>query len=328
MDLRNPKCFDFLTGQHGNYQTMKSPLKLIAYCKKEDKEPLVIGTLPETSSKKAVSNEVAGMVNQGASLVDVNAVAPGFLLLNFNKINVYMEWARREREKKEKLPWTLLATTADMNQCELAIVRWLNKNIKQERVLKQCQMLIQGPHNYRKSSLVQELEKYLTIMYMPTLEDFFDSWQEDLYDLVVFDEWTYQQHNPQFINQFLDGSIMNVRIKGGQKMKKQNVPVMILTNQSQEEAFWKGVSPVMRDTFLARVHWVLLDRALPIEEMIPTIPSGSTTGTIIPNGNLPMTTLINTTTPIIAHPLQCYQNLSDDDDLGDFSFNFSDEEFQ
>lgn len=321
-NFKDPKCFDFLTGQHGNYQTMKSPLKAITYCKKEDKEPTIIGNLPE-NNKKAVSNEVATLLQHGASLRDVSDVAPGFLLLNFKKIEVFQQWVRRENEKRKKLTFVPFVLPADSTQPEIMIVNWLNKNIKQPRQFKQKQLVIQGDHDMRKSSLVRELDKYLTIMYMPNLEDFFDQWEENFYDLIVFDEWEYQQHNPQNMNSILDGSVMNLRIKGGQKMKIQNLPVLILTNQCQMEAFGKGVSLVMRDTFLTRVNWVHLSRPLPIETML----SGLTTGTTILNGNSTTTTLISPTF-IPTNPLMMSQSsMSQSDD----SFNYgdlSDEIFQ
>lgn len=323
--FRNPNCFDFLTGQHGNYQTMKSPLKAIIYCKKEDKEPTIIGILPETTSKKAVSNEVATMVTAGASLRDVSDVAPGFLLLNFKKIETFQQWVRRENERKKKLPLIPFALPADSTQPEIMIVNWLNKNIKQSREFKQKQLVIQGAHDMRKSSLVRELDKFLTIMYMPNLEDFFDQWEENFYDLIVFDEWEYQQHNPQNMNSILDGSVMNLRVKGGQKMKIQNLPVLILTNQCQMDAFGKGVSLVMRDTFLTRVNWVHLNRPLPIETML----SGSTIGTTIPTGHS-TTTILGVPTYIPTNPLLSSTTttiLSQSDDSFDYG-DLPDEIFQ
>lgn len=39
--------FDAVTGQHGNYQPMRSPKGSIEYCRKEDPSPLEYGTLPK-----------------------------------------------------------------------------------------------------------------------------------------------------------------------------------------------------------------------------------------------------------------------------------------
>lgn len=321
--FRNPNCFDFLTNQHGNYQTMKSPTKAIMYCKKEDTDPTIIGILPETCSKKAVSNEVATLVFQGASLLDVNGVAPGFLLLNFKKIQTYQWWGEREKEKMNKIIWSplIVPIVGILSQPEIFIVNWLNKNIKKEREFKQKQLIIQAPTMHRKSSLVIQLDKFLTIMYCPTLEDFFDEWEEKTYDLLVFDEWEYQQHNPQFMNQILEGVPMNIRVKGSQKRKRENPPILILTNQSPLEAFGKGISPAVRDAFLSRVHWVLLDRPLPIETMFGgidgvTILTGSsttttTTTTTIPSLN-PTTNLVDCGSMI--HPDHSHQSPNEKDE--------------
>lgn len=273
-NFTTPNCFDFLTGQHGNYATMKSPLRSIAYCKKEDNDPTIIGNLPETSSRKQVSTEVANMIQEGSTLRDVNAAAPGYLLMNFKKVIYYQWWAERERETKKKEPWSLIVAPADATQPEIFLINWLNKNIKQPRHFKQPQLVIQAPANHRKTTLVQHLEKFLRIMYIPILEDFLDEWEDSTWDLLVFDEWAYQQHDPQYMNQLLDGQTMNIKIKGGQKRKKENLPILILTNQSQMDAFGKGNSIVARETFLTRVHWIILSRPLPIETIF-----GTTTGT-------------------------------------------------
>lgn len=267
-DKRNftsPNCFDFLTEQHGNYATMKYPLKAIAYCRKEDPNPLVIGVIPEASTKKQISADVAKLLMEGSSLADVNGVAPGFLLLNFKKIQHYQSWAIREKEMKNKEPWATIVAPADSTTPELFLINWLNKNIKQPRQFKQPQLLLQAPPDHRKTGLVRVLERYLNIMYAPTLEDFLDEWEDNTYDLLVFDEWEYQQHNPQLMNQLLDGQTCNLKVKGSQKRKTHNVPILILTNQTQQEAFGKGASMTARATLLTRLNWVILSRPLPLE---------------------------------------------------------------
>lgn len=269
---------------------MKSTTKAIAYTQKDDPQPLIIGVLPLASQKKQVSAEVAKILLEGGSLQDVNAVAPGFLLLNFKKIQYFRWWATREREKATKLPWATLVAPAESTTPEIFLINWLNKNIKKERHFKQRQLLLQAPPDFRKTGLVQMLDKYLTILYAPTLEDFLDEWEENTYDLLVFDEWCYHQHNPQFLNQLLDGQKMNVRIKGGQVRKQDKVPVIILTNETQMESFGKGVSFSNRATLLTRLHWVILSRPLPLETIFGN-PIGGAPGMDELHGSEPTTIL-------------------------------------
>jgi len=270
MDTIDRNRFDFLTGQHGNYQGMKNPLRSIAYCRKSDKEPLIIGTLPETSSRKGVTNSVADMIMNGDPLRSVNAAFNGFTMMNLAKTMKYQQWVKNEKEKTTKLLWKDPVVPAGLDLEELQIIQWLRKNIRKDRPFKQAQLVIEGPANHNKSTLITELDRYLMIMMMPILEDFFDQWEDQEFDLVVFDEWTYEQHNPQYLNSFMDGSKMNVKVKGSQKQKTQNVPIIFNTNLSQEENFQKA-SPTMKSTFLARVTWVRLQRPIRIPLIISSL---------------------------------------------------------
>lgn len=264
---RVPSCFDFIAGSHGNYQTMKHPLKAIKYCQKEDAAPLTIGTLPESTSKRQVSRIVATMVMDGASVSDVNDAEPGYVLTNLQKLQLYRTWVQNEKRRKTKEKWKECAyDVGALNLQEITIMEWINKNIKKPREFKQSQLVLEGGTNFRKTSLVNLLSKSLSILWMNCLEDFFQ-WEDGVYDLVVFDEWQANQHPIQFMNQFLDGQEMWVRIKQTQALKTERIPVIILTNFSIDLNF--PVARMMeRTTFLSRVVWVTLTCPLNLDMMM------------------------------------------------------------
>ena len=64
---------------------------------------------------------------------------------------------------------------------------------------------------------------------MPLLEDFYDFYEDENYDLVVLDEFRGQK-TIQFLNMWTQGGIMNVRKKGSQTMKTRNLPFIVLSN--------------------------------------------------------------------------------------------------
>ena len=95
---------------------------------------------------------------------------------------------------------------------------------------------------------------------MPTSEDFYDSYNEEFHDLVVMDEFRAQK-TIQFLNQWLQGSIMSVRKKGSQGEKKKNLPMIILSNYSLESAFSKSSSEKL-DTLRCRLEIVEVETRL------------------------------------------------------------------
>jgi hypothetical protein len=75
---------------------------------------------------------------------------------------------------------------------------------------------------------------------LPLGEDFYDSYNDDDYDLITADE--FKAHKQiTFLNEFVQGGLlMNLRIKGGQIYKKKNLPVIICSNYSIEECYSKS----------------------------------------------------------------------------------------
>lgn len=56
MDIKNPRTFD-CNGHHPNIQKPIHPTKCIAYCKKEDPEPLEEGIFIDPKDRKKLRNK-------------------------------------------------------------------------------------------------------------------------------------------------------------------------------------------------------------------------------------------------------------------------------
>lgn len=249
--FRDPNCFDFIGGQHGNYQVTKNIRKWVTYITKEENYTAKGVDVKSIKSKKAPKNEeVAQMIMEGKSLREINEKNPGYVMLNKRKLEEYESWISCERSKKSKIDW-IVPKLDGLTGSQLKIAEWICKNIRQQRSFKAPQLFITGTANLGKTSLVEWLEKSLSVYHIPITEEFYDLYSDD-YDLVVMDEFKGQK-TIQWMNMFLQGSPMNIRKKGSQYMKMKNMPVIILSNYSLGECYPKARDDGRLKTLEARL---------------------------------------------------------------------------
>lgn len=227
-DLGNPENPDQVF--HPNIQTCKNMKECIKYITKDDKEPAQHNIdykqiLAGKSSKFAI---IARQVMDGKSMLEINDTDPGFVLQHKRKLEEYQTWVVMKKPRLDLLPWQPVPVPAFGPDRQLA--EWLNSNIFHPgRPLKARQLYLYSPPNCGKTTLITWLSRFCRIYYMPLLEDFYDFYDDDSYDLVVIDEFKGQKQI-QFLNQWLDGQTTTVRVKGGQRLKRRNLPCIILSN--------------------------------------------------------------------------------------------------
>lgn len=260
----SPTCGDFLTNQHGNYQTCKNLRKALMYITKADlnflEKGIVVQEVIAKHGTKAAA--VAKMLLDGKTIRDVNMEFPGFVLTNLRKIECYASFLERTCRKEALLPWTLPCLIGSCSQSS-QIINWLFLNIRKPRPFKQPQLWIHGPPNCGKSSLLMMLSKMLLVYPLPRYESFYDDWEDNYYDLVVIDEY-FGSKKVTFLNNFVDGSPLVIPAKGAQRLKTQNIPVVVLSNHSIEMCY-RSVPPVALEALNCRFECVELDRFLHIE---------------------------------------------------------------
>ncbi|AJD07529.1 replication-associated protein [Sewage-associated circular DNA virus-18] len=250
-------CFNFIGGKQGNYQVTKSVRDWVTYCTKGDNyvaKGLDVQAIKKKTAPK--STTVATMLMEGKSLSEINAVDPGYVMINKRKLEEYESWVTIERNKKSKLTWVppLLDGLTDANK---QICEWICSNIRQPRKFKAPQLFITGPKNLGKTSLIEWLGQYLSLYHIPQTEEFYDLYTDD-YDLVVFDEFKGQK-TIQWMNLFLQGSPMNIRKKGSQYMKMKNLPVIILSNYTLGDCYPKARDDGRLETLQARLDVIEVD---------------------------------------------------------------------
>lgn len=253
---------DFLTGSHGNYQSARNISHVWKYVTK-DGCYVVHGDVPidittAEASGKVTMDEIADFMVSGGSLQDVFKRWPGKMLMYRNRIEQFQQLCESASDQ-ERMPFTGILIPEDADTTYYSVANWLNSNLPKagdilKRDFKTAQLYLSGPPNSGKTSMIRDLMKYFRVYFAPMTEDFYDEYDDNLYDLVVFDE--FRSSKPiTWLNQFLDGSIMTIRKKGRQYLKKKNLPCIILSNYALDECYESAVekNPVALDSLKARL---------------------------------------------------------------------------
>lgn len=261
-NFKTASCFDFVGGQHGNYKVVNSLRGSVEYVTKAGCYVVKGLDVESIKKKKAPKNaEIAKMLMDGKSMAEVNEHDPGYVMINKRKLEEYGTWVRTLKLRKEKEEY-LPPTIEGLNEADLQIAQWITANIRSSRRFKQRQLFIYGERNLGKTSLIEHLEKSLSVYHIPVTEDFYDGY-DDHYDLAVIDEFKGQK-TLQWMNEFLQGSKMPIRKKGSQDLKSKNMPVIILSNYSLSECYPKACNDGRLSTLEARLEVVHVEKFIKV----------------------------------------------------------------
>jgi len=259
-NIKRPDHFDLMQDNvryHGNYQAIRKLSAVLDYCRKSDQDPLVHGELPTIKTRSGNLERtkscdlVAGLINSGAGLDEINREYPGFTMMNLSRIQLYQSWmTQRARSTPTKVCLSVV-TTALANGPTRQIASWLNKNLCQPRRLRDPQLYISGPPLTHKTRLLEYLRDHFSVYTVPRGEEYDNLWSDD-HQLAVLDEFDSSYRQVSWLLSFLDGSEMTLRTKGGQVLKTKNVPVIICSNftssevvpENRYQAFITRIQPV------------------------------------------------------------------------------------
>jgi hypothetical protein len=272
VDTDKPHFFDSIVGKHGNYQAMRSPRKTIIYIKKFDKEPLVFGIPPFDiysdleASKVSKSDTVAKKILSGSSLLDLMNEDPGYFMLNQSKIANFLSFFTLSTQREQLAPSKLPIRYSGHQLETQSIVDWLNTNLKCIKPFKSPQLWIHGTHNLNKTTLINKLQNYYLPYPMPMQEDFYDFYEDSRYDFCTLDEF-YTHKTIQFLNLWLQGSMMNLRVKNGQRIKRHNVPTIICSNYHPTQCYRNPLYRVTLDALISRLLVIELREPIDVENI-------------------------------------------------------------
>lgn len=262
---RRPSDLDALAGKHGNYQACRNLRRCLEYVLKDGRYVQVgIDAKAHLAAmrqhKARMSDVVAKKVIDGTSIRAITADAPGYVMMNLQKIRSFQSFVRSQRPV-DRLPLPRIGFLG-LSSKVLSIWTWITNNVRQDRPrpLGQPQLFIVGNTGLGKTSLINCLRPALRIYYPPASEDFYDMYDDSEYDLIVFDEF-YHSKTITFMNSFVEGSPVTLRTKGGQLMKEKNLPVIVLSNYTPAECYSRVAldRPHILETFTRRFRVVNLE---------------------------------------------------------------------
>jgi len=129
------------------------------------------------------------------------------------------------------------------------LIDWVRINLLAPRQFKQPQLWLWGGVNTHKTSFVRLLEKFYRIYHVPH-EEFDSFYQDELFDLAFCDEWVPTTRKIDWVLQFSQGDTMTLKTKGGQVIKKKNIPLIVASNYPILTAFHQDNLEAVRARFL------------------------------------------------------------------------------
>lgn len=287
LDITSSSALDVLVDppQHGNYQATRSVIATMRYVTKYGQHlshNVDVETFLSSARQKkqavSVSNAVVQSIFAGSTMTDLMESHPTYLLNHSRNVREFIQLHRTSTMQRRRLE--LMETTVTVRPVgthntswNRAISAWIRMNIRRPRPFKQKQLYIHGPPDMGKTSFVMQLEREfeLSVYWMPTLENFYDTYDDGAYDLVVLDEFRAQKRI-QELNLWLQGGVMPVRKKGGQGLKRDNVPMIILSNFSPEECYSKS-GPSALAPLNARLEVIEVKGPIRLEKVDEDIPT-------------------------------------------------------
>lgn len=250
---RVPDHLDQLAGKHGNYQAMRNIRSSLQYICKEDPAPLAHGIdLAKTLAKKdGRAAFIAHLVAGGASLSELVAEDPGYMLGNLQKVMTFAQAMRVEQQRQKKTKKSLTFSLSSGDVTSSALVGWLNNNIRKPREFKQKQLWLHSSPNMGKTSLVLSLQEHASVYWAPLEGNNDDLYDDDAYDVVVFDEY-FGQRKLTWLNSFLQGGPMTIYRRYHSVMKYNNLPCIILSNFTPAQCY-KNMSEEALAPLLSRL---------------------------------------------------------------------------
>lgn len=118
--------------------------------------------------------------------------------------------------------------------------RWMAMDPKEQRVparpIRSKCLWLWGEGGIGKTTFMSKVGLKISTLAMCVQENFDAGWENWVFRLAHFDEFNGQRPLT-YMNSFCDGSKMALRTKGGESMKEQNIPVIVTSNFTPDQAY-------------------------------------------------------------------------------------------
>lgn len=255
------KAFKYVM-KEGNFLTLPKDLDLNLLLKKKDSK----------------TEMICELVRSGAGLDAIDDEAPGYMLQHLRAVQHYHSFFELKKKRSEFAMAQALKVrvkpaelySSDWNQ---AIASWLSTNIRQKREHRQKQLWIKAPGGVGKTTTMMNLERIfkLSIYWWPKDEKWWDGYSDGAFDLIVLDEFRAQKMITE-LNPILSGDPHPCSRRNAPPLvKRDNLPVIILSNFSPMECYHKAPMSAL-NPLLDRLEYVEIPEGglLRIEEETAT----------------------------------------------------------
>lgn len=124
-DIQTASALDVITGKHGNYQSMKQVKNCYEYNVKEDMEPAKFGNCAIFEKKKPKWEEIAEMLDSGATLKQVRESHKSMYIQHRSKIlDYYSDIHDKERDPDEEVEVIVFWGQAGTGKSKAVYKRW------------------------------------------------------------------------------------------------------------------------------------------------------------------------------------------------------------
>lgn len=243
---RRGRFWDFVTGQHGNYQRVRDIHAVLRYVIKGGYFVSTLGFDPaaflssKTTKRSHQGEQIARAVLGGNhDLLSLAKQYPGWFATNLRRaedLSSFVQSHERLASPSKPFPSVL---PDDMPVYLAPIHAWILQRSQADPSDRDFKHLrIVGPTGLGKSSLIHALRSYFKIYDFPYGEDFLCDF-DDSYDFVLMDEFNAQVMLT-FLNQFCDGFGQKLKRKGrGTYLHCRKVPIVLLTNFEWDVSYHK-----------------------------------------------------------------------------------------
>jgi len=200
-----------------------------------------------TKKKDSMSEKIVQELKSGKSLDDLDELQPAYMLQHLQKVRLYASFLELKKLRSEfamAQHQKVLVSPAEgySSDWNIRIASWLRRNLRNPRPHRQAQMWIRAPPGAGKTSLIMWLEKTfnLAIYYWPKDEKWWDGYSDGCFDLIVLDEYRSQKMITE-LNPILSGDYTPLSRRNAPPLvKRNNLPVIILSNFCPEECYHKS----------------------------------------------------------------------------------------
>ncbi len=277
--------WDFVTGKHGNYQRMKFPANWLVYVTKGreyvkypdsfDVQAFISSRKKKTSYKHEI---IAKKILAGQrDMKDLVANYPGYIIVNQRKVVSFIDLCEDlDQIQMPLLKFPDVVQVGVLSAPQVHVLKWFVR--VQTGYWKDYHLdhlRIEGPTGIGKTYLMQLLTQYLRMYSVVYETNWWDSFSQDAFDVIVLDEFKSQK-KIQLLNRIADGAMVPLPRRGTRPyILKSRVPIVILSNFDWENSYPNVAlnAPVVLAAAQRRFETVVFDQGEDLMSLVYLVKS-------------------------------------------------------